>query len=913
MRKIFLLFSLFLVLGLGCAQFTFLDQTQFEQEKAKPSFTLTYNGTEITQDASVDLGIISVGVPKNYTFTVENKATIPITVSFNNNLYNQTFVVKVPSIKIEAGKSENIVIYYNPVETGVDSMIVKLKSDASTKTLDFKVQVKTMAGLISPSDKWQNYTLNGSSLMGLFSSLSNKKLLYCFDASQDVTYYFMLKNNNNITDKIYISGIYNEAKTTNYFTYNSDAKDYYTGFTVKENGKIYIELTTGSINDSYGYFLKLNKVTEIQNFGTQITKNISMTNNEDIDFYYFNANELDKFRINYYDNSSVSGAPNISCFDENLKTYSFKNQSLNSNTVKTVNSSANQRLIVGILKYPIDNSYTYNLNVEKITDIPITNFDQWVSGNVKSNDEQVYSIDGKSNENYLIYWDEFTGYGSSSYTASIVVSGYQSDKTTAYFVDKDQSYSTPTIISPSSDGKIYLNVKQTGYNVGTYAIKVNKMLKNDITIDNFNTWLDQGIFSTEQWLSFDATQNTTYLLNIDDKSYGSGISTGTVIANVYKSDKTTEYLTNVTNCYTVAKSFIATETGKVYIKMTPSNNLTGTYKIKVDYRMTVTQISTLDTWVSDNLVLSEQWYYINANVGDRYLVYMDNSYYGSGDTTVNANITGYKSDKTAEYFASTNNCYSTPKTITSTEMGKIYFKVTPVYSINNGTFKIKVVKAPEVEITTLDTWGSYQQTYYEQWYYINATAGDVYYVYMDNSNYGSGTTTANTYLTGCKSDKTTEYFGIANNCYSTPKAITATETGKIYFKIIPYSSINNGTFKLKITQILPTLIPSSSYNTWINDSITITGDEKWYFINATEGDVFKFYLDDSYEGSGSKTMDCKVSIYRQDKTTTYHSNVDSAYSIPLSITSVATENIYIKIQGFNSYHTGTYAIKMIKQ
>lgn len=99
----------------------------------------------------------------------------------------------------------------------------------------------------------------------------------------------------------------------------------------------------------------------------------------------------------------------------------------------------------------------------------------------------------------------------------------------------------------------------------------------------------------------------------------------------------------------------------------------------------------------------------------------------------------------------------------------------------------------------------------------------------------------------------------------------------------------------------------TTFSQWIQGSIS-PGGTVWYYFNAIEGTQYNIYWDDSYSGSGSYTADIEVSAYREDMTTSYFTDLDSGYSTPQNIMAQATERIYIKVEGYSSYSSGTFAI-----
>jgi hypothetical protein len=99
------------------------------------------------------------------------------------------------------------------------------------------------------------------------------------------------------------------------------------------------------------------------------------------------------------------------------------------------------------------------------------------------------------------------------------------------------------------------------------------------------------------------------------------------------------------------------------------------------------------------------------------------------------------------------------------------------------------------------------------------------------------------------------------------------------------------------------------FGVWTRGNITIAGEVKTYCFTATPGKTYTIAWDDSYQGSGTYTLDVKVSANRQDQVTTYFSNIDSGYNSPRTITA-QDGMVYIKVVSYYSGGTGSFGIKV---
>jgi len=93
----------------------------------------------------------------------------------------------------------------------------------------------------------------------------------------------------------------------------------------------------------------------------------------------------------------------------------------------------------------------------------------WAEGSLASSDSSVWYKATVSAGSYAFYLDSVTS-GSGSYTGSVTVSAYNSDRSTAYFTNQSALYSGKAITVPSGETAVYFLV--TMYDQpGSYALK----------------------------------------------------------------------------------------------------------------------------------------------------------------------------------------------------------------------------------------------------------------------------------------------------------------------------------------------------------------------------------------------------------------------------------------------------------
>ena len=147
-----------------------------------------------------------------------------------------------------------------------------------------------------------------------------------------------------------------------------------------------------------------------------------------------------------------------------------------------------------------------------------------------------------------------------------------------------------------------------------------------------------------------------------------------------------------------------------------------------------------------------------------------------------------------------------------------------------------------------------------------------------------------------------------------------------YLKVMSYTSADT-TYDLLVKT--PAAITSTvlTLGTKSTGSIDNSADVLWYSFDATSGTDYSITWEDMYDYaiSGTYTGDVKVSVYREDGATLYDfsysiggttysfENKDSGYSSPKYINALASEKVMIKVEGYFSSSTGTFAITATQQ
>lgn len=147
----------------------------------------------------------------------------------------------------------------------------------------------------------------------------------------------------------------------------------------------------------------------------------------------------------------------------------------------------------------------------------------------------------------------------------------------------------------------------------------------------------------------------------------------------------------------------------------------------------------------------------------------------------------------------------------------------------------------------------------------------------------------------------------------------------VYIKVMPSDTTSVGTFSLTVTESSGSngvsLSVYEKYNVVDNSSIELTVGDSWTtgeITSDTSYVIYKFYAssynnyyvywDDSYEGSGSTTVDVKVYYNVGSDDFSDSSGADSGYNTPLTIYPGSSGYVYLKVEPYSSGNTGTFKI-----
>lgn len=212
---------------------------------------------------------------------------------------------------------------------------------------------------------------------------------------------------------------------------------------------------------------------------------------------------------------------------------------------------------------------------------------------------------------------------------------------------------------------------------------------------------------------------------------------------------------------------------------------------------------------------------------------------------------------------------------------------------------------------SLDSWtyGTLYSSGETDYFRYSVTDGYEYTIYWDDSYSGSGNYTGDLMVSIFDSDGNL-VAGPQDSGYNTGLSYTATESEYIYIKVEGYTTSSTGSYSVKLVQETSPCVPSNYYSlssgSWTYDYLYSYETENYYRIYASSGYNY-IYWDDSFSGSGSYTLDVRVTVYDSDCTEKI-SSMDSGYS-GQSFYLSSSQYVYIKVEQYSSGTSGSYSVK----
>ena len=332
-------------------------------------------------------------------------------------------------------------------------------------------------------------------------------------------------------------------------------------------------------------------------------------------------------------------------------------------------------------------------------------------------------------------------------------------------------------------------------------------------------WTD-GNFSKEGQIkkfTFTVTKGRRYFIWLNDSDGGDGTKTADVGLKISHSDSTVicDSYGTTDRLYTEPYTFLASSTGTVTMTAAAYKDGygngwetgTGTYAIRYTSREEYDTLSE-GVWKDDNIIARGQTnkYTFSAVDKTRYFIYLDDIDAGSGITTKTADVglkvshsngTIIRSD-----YGNASGFYSQPYTFIPSGAGTITMTIAANkegygngWETGTGTYGIKYTSRAEYDELQAGLWkdDSIITSGQTNKYSIHVTAGTVYSIYLNDSDGGDGTKTADVglkifYTQDSYTDNPIicDNYGTTDRLYSEPYTFTALSTGTITITTAAY-------------------------------------------------------------------------------------------------------------------------------
>ncbi|MCH5150394.1 MAG: hypothetical protein J1G30_06985 [Spirochaetales bacterium] len=334
----------------------------------------------------------------------------------------------------------------------------------------------------------------------------------------------------------------------------------------------------------------------------------------------------------------------------------------------------------------------------------------------------------------------------------------------------------------------------------------------------------------------------------------------------------------------------------------------------------------------------------------RYFIFMNNAWNGDDKKSAYTGIKISHSDGTtiSSSYSNVTSCYTKPVTFLSTSSGTITITLacnssSSGWSSNwekgTGTYAIKYTSRQEyTTLSNADEWHDDNIIANGQTnrYYIPVDGGRRYFVYMNNAWDGDDTKSAYTGIRATHSDNTiiSSSYGNVTSCYTKPLTFVSANSGTVTMIMACNSSSSGwsndwgkgiGTYAIKYNS-RPEYITLSE-NEWHEDDILTNVQTNKYYISVTEGTRYNIYINDAWNGDGTKKAYIGLTIkYTQDSNASNpticssYSNAMKLYDKPYTFTASGTGTIIITAAcnssssgRFSDWEkgTGTYAIRIL--
>jgi hypothetical protein len=378
-------------------------------------------------------------------------------------------------------------------------------------------------------------------------------------------------------------------------------------------------------------------------------------------------------------------------------------------------------------------------------------------------------------------------------------------------------------------GSLTVMVAKAGYYISDYAKTVTIVSGITVTPLVAGQWKDGEVRNASgiDWYSISVSNGMTYYIWWNDKGDGEGdnTKTGDIDVIAYYSDGSgiSGWSSAQDAAWVVARSFTATRTGIVLVRVRPFNAQelrVGTYGIgynTINLRPGSDPGALPDTsplsdgvWRNGELttIIRSIEYPFAVENGKTYYVWWNNSYAGPtpNNKTLDTRASARYSDETAYIFGGTgssgvNSGWVTPQIINADRTGTVNVIITPYTATANGTFAVAfstVSLRPGAAVpktVTANQWADETISLDDiHVYTINVTQDQTYNVWWNETGNGDGSKIANVEVQARYADDTLIFNNVTgyanqwvNAAWTSPQTFTATRTGTVDLRVRPFN------------------------------------------------------------------------------------------------------------------------------
>jgi hypothetical protein len=307
---------------------------------------------------------------------------------------------------------------------------------------------------------------------------------------------------------------------------------------------------------------------------------------------------------------------------------------------------------------------------------------------------------------------------------------------------------------------------------------------------------------------------------------------------------------------------------------------------------------TLNAWTDGDISASGEvdWYTFTAAAAGTYYLQWDDAHNSGGDKTLYGEVSAYRSDGTPVFTGETHG-FSAPRAVTVSAGETVYVRVEGSGGI--GTYAVRyynpAASPPLTYPSYIAVQGNPMPASVITWQRDFVSTG--YKVYRADTAGGPYS------LVGTASGGDSRFFIDTN-----------VSAGATYFyKVCAVNVHGEGPRSPAVSDRIP--VPAAGTGTvltednWIDGDISSPGVVDWYTVTAAADTTYYLQWDDGYNiGTGSsKTLYGSVSIYRSDGTPVFLTV--GGFMYPATVSVNAGEIVYVRVEGWETTVTGTYAIR----